>query len=90
MLRHSLVDELADLSDELVTIRDVNHSQPSLLEEIESLHRNLKELESVKDYVEIIHTALCLRFINAPVFAYSSLTAVYLLASGLWKKSGSC
>ena len=39
-------------------------AEPSLLEEIETLHRNLKELESVKGYVQVIHRALQLRFDN--------------------------
>jgi hypothetical protein len=36
--------------------------QPTLLEELETLQRNLKELESVKSYVQVIHRALYLRY----------------------------
>ena len=35
--------------------------QPTLLEDLETLQRNLKELESVKSYVQVIHRALYLR-----------------------------
>src|SRR5258708_4345094 len=35
--------------------------QPTLLQDLETLHRNLKELESVKSYVQVIHRALYLR-----------------------------
>jgi len=35
--------------------------QPTLLEDLETLQRNLKELESVKSYVQVIHRALSLR-----------------------------
>ncbi len=46
--RHSLADELASLSQDLVSsLSDVNRP-PTLLEDIETLHRNLKELKSVK------------------------------------------
>jgi hypothetical protein len=38
--------------------------QATLLEDIESLHRNLKELESVKSYVRLIHHALALRCVS--------------------------
>ncbi|SJL05807.1 uncharacterized protein ARMOST_09143 [Armillaria ostoyae] len=56
--RHSLADELASLSQDLVSsLSDVNRS-PTLLEDIETLHRNLKELKSVKEYVQITEHAL--------------------------------
>lgn len=35
--------------------------QPTILEDLETLQRNLKELESVKSYVQVIHRALSLR-----------------------------
>ena len=34
---------------------------PTLLEELETLHRSLKELDSVKGYVQVIEHALKLR-----------------------------
>ncbi|KAK0465211.1 TIP-1 family-domain-containing protein [Desarmillaria tabescens] len=56
--RHSLTDELANLSQDLLSsLSDVNRS-PTLLEDIETLHRNLKELKSVKEYVQTIEHAL--------------------------------
>ena len=36
--------------------------QPTLLEDLETLQRNLKELESVKSYVQVVHRALFLRW----------------------------
>lgn len=38
-------------------------SRPTLLEDIETLHRSLRELESVKSYVHVIEHALKLRFV---------------------------
>lgn len=35
----------------------------TLLEDLETMHRNLKELESVKAYVQVIHRALRLRYV---------------------------
>ena len=61
LLRHSLADELSSLAEELDSSIAADDSGPSLLEEIEVLHRNLKELQSVKGYVEVIHRALQLR-----------------------------
>lgn len=56
--RHTLADELASLSQDFVSsLSDVDPS-PTLLEDIETLHRNLKELKSVKEYVQIIKHAL--------------------------------
>jgi hypothetical protein len=37
-------------------------SESTLLEDIETLHRNLKELQSVKGYVQVIEHALKLRW----------------------------
>ena len=65
LMRHSLADELASLSDVLVSAAhnsvDGEPMGPTLLEEIETLHRNLKELQSVKGYVEVVHRARALR-----------------------------
>jgi hypothetical protein len=63
LLRHSLADELSELSDELVSVRHDGDRNPTLLEDIETLHRNLKELESVKGYIQVIHHGLQLRFV---------------------------
>ena len=64
LMRHSLADELASLSEVLVSTANAGidgDMGPTLLEEIETLHRNLKELQCVKSYVEVIHRALALR-----------------------------
>ncbi|KAI8995431.1 TIP-1 family-domain-containing protein [Trametes punicea] len=58
LLRHSLADELSFLSDELVSSLGEPDSKPTLLEDLEALHRSLKELESVKGYVQVIEHAL--------------------------------
>ncbi|KAL5495515.1 hypothetical protein ACEPAI_978 [Sanghuangporus weigelae] len=58
LLRHSLSDEVTSLTEELESTTTPEDSEPSLLEEIETLHRNLRELENVKGYVQIIHRAL--------------------------------
>ena len=62
LLRHSLSDELSGLSEELASAEG---DAPTLLEEIESLHRKLKELESVKEYVQVIHRALQLKYVTS-------------------------
>ncbi|KAJ7596730.1 TIP-1 family-domain-containing protein [Mycena floridula] len=58
LLRHSLADELEFLSQTLISTLSDGPQQPTLLEEIETLHRSLKELESVKGYVLVIEHAL--------------------------------
>ena len=64
LLRHSLADEVISLTEELDSSSLEETSGPTLLEEIETLHRNLKELQSVKAYVQVIHRALQLRFVS--------------------------
>nr|GAT43660.1 predicted protein [Mycena chlorophos] len=56
--RHSLADELSYLVSQLTSSLSEQDEGPTLLEDIETLHRNLKELESVKGYVQVIHHAL--------------------------------
>ncbi|RDB28861.1 RAD50-interacting protein 1 [Hypsizygus marmoreus] len=58
LIRHSLIDELTELSQELISTMSDGEGKSTLLEDIEALHRNLKELQSVKGYVEIIEHAL--------------------------------
>ncbi|KAK7694298.1 hypothetical protein QCA50_001480 [Cerrena zonata] len=60
LLRHSLTDELSYLSEQLVSSLSDPDGQPTLLEEIETMHRSLKELESVKGYLQVIEHALYL------------------------------
>lgn len=67
LLRHSLADELGGLSEELTSGEGEG---PTLLEEIESLHRKLKELESVREYVQVIHKALELKYAFSLDLAY--------------------
>jgi hypothetical protein len=61
LLRHSLADELTALVDGLVSSMSAPDSRPTLLEDLETMHRNLKEQESVKSYVQIIYRGLVLR-----------------------------
>ncbi|KAJ7071449.1 RINT-1 family protein [Mycena amicta] len=56
--RHSLADELTYLFSQLTSALSEQDAGPTLLEDIETLHRNLKELESVKSYVQVIQHAL--------------------------------
>lgn len=63
LLRHSLNDDLSDLTQELVSFRYNEEREPVLLEDLETLHRNLKELQSVKQYVQIIEHVLILRWV---------------------------
>ncbi|KAI0359047.1 hypothetical protein OH77DRAFT_1420580 [Trametes cingulata] len=58
LLRHSLADELSYLSGELVSSLGGPEGAPTLLEDVEALHRSLKELESVKGYVQVVERAL--------------------------------
>ncbi|KAI0032485.1 TIP-1 family-domain-containing protein [Vararia minispora EC-137] len=60
LLRHSLADELSSLVEELVSSMSGNNGRPTLLEDIETMHRNLKEQESVRTYVQVIHKGLVL------------------------------
>ncbi|KLO20039.1 hypothetical protein SCHPADRAFT_863786 [Schizopora paradoxa] len=66
LLRHSVADEILSLSEELSSA-NVSEMRPTLLEEIETMHRNIKELESVKGYVQVVQSALTLseRVVNA-------------------------
>ncbi|KAF9569869.1 RINT-1 family protein [Agrocybe pediades] len=58
LLRHSLNDELAELTRGLVSLQYNGSDEPRLLEDLETLHRNLKELETVKQYVQVIERVL--------------------------------
>jgi hypothetical protein len=63
LLRHSLADELSFLSQELVSSLGGPEGKPTLLEDIETLHRSLKELESVKGYVQVVEHALKIGYV---------------------------
>ncbi|KAJ6501627.1 TIP-1 family-domain-containing protein [Mycena vitilis] len=56
--RHSLADELSYLVQQLTSAMSDGDRESTLLEDIETMHRNLKELESVKGYVQVIQHAL--------------------------------
>ncbi|PPQ63719.1 hypothetical protein CVT24_004299 [Panaeolus cyanescens] len=58
--RHSLEDELSELSQTLLPLTYASDQESSLLQDLETLHRNLKELQSVKEYVEVIDGVLVL------------------------------
>ncbi|KAI0320451.1 RINT-1 family protein [Amylostereum chailletii] len=60
LLRHSLADELTSLTEALLSALSEEETAPTLLEDIEMMHRNLKEQESIKGYVQVIHRALTL------------------------------
>ena len=63
LLRHSLSDELSHLANQLESSVGGTERKSTLLEDIESLHRSLKELESIKSYVQIIEHALQARYV---------------------------
>ena len=54
--RHALIDDLADLSDSLVSHSDT----PSLLDSLESLQRRLTELTHLRSYVLVLRNAMLL------------------------------
>ncbi|KIY65897.1 hypothetical protein CYLTODRAFT_378693 [Cylindrobasidium torrendii FP15055 ss-10] len=57
--RHALADEVASLAHGLVSaMSDEGNKQPTLLEDLETMHRSLKELQNVKSYVQIVEHAL--------------------------------
>ncbi|KAF8973689.1 TIP-1 family-domain-containing protein [Flammula alnicola] len=58
LMRHLLNDELSDLTRELVSLEYNADREPLLLEDLETLHRNLKELQSVKQYVQVVEHVL--------------------------------
>jgi hypothetical protein len=68
LMRHSLADELSYLSQGFVSSFSDEQGKATLLEDIETLHRNLKELQTIKGYVQIIHRTLRLRYIFLLLF----------------------
>lgn len=69
--RHELADELSSLAKSLQEAED---GGSTLFQDIDGLHRNLKELESVKGYVNVIHHALSLRCAQDSLLMCSALT----------------
>lgn len=60
--RHLLQDELANLARDLQEGED--GAGKTLYQDLDTFHRNLKELESVKAYVGLIRHALVLRCVS--------------------------
>ncbi|KAF9498112.1 hypothetical protein BDN71DRAFT_1443821 [Pleurotus eryngii] len=59
LVRHSLADELADINEDLVPhFSDDGERTSTLLEDIQSLHRDLGELSNLKEYVLVIERAI--------------------------------
>ncbi|KAJ6574637.1 TIP-1 family-domain-containing protein [Mycena capillaripes] len=73
--RHSLADELSYLFHQLTSAMSDGDSESTLLEDIETLHRNLKELQSVKGYVQVIEHALKLSEAASEQIRSSPMTA---------------
>jgi len=61
LLGHSLADEFSLLSGQLLSDHSQTDEPPTLLEDLETMHRGLREQESVRAYVQVIHRALQLR-----------------------------
>ncbi|KAF9065415.1 TIP-1 family-domain-containing protein [Rhodocollybia butyracea] len=60
LLRHSLTDELVDLTENLLSSMSSEAGSSTLLEDIETLHRNLNDLQGVRAYAQVIQHALAL------------------------------
>ncbi|KXN81133.1 RAD50-interacting protein 1 [Leucoagaricus sp. SymC.cos] len=94
--RHSLADELSELTNELVSVLYDENKQPTLLEDIETLHRDLKELESVKGYVQVIQYGLKLsesavaQAKSANIVSVSSVTVYQDLRKFVEKITNAC
>ncbi|KAJ8703048.1 hypothetical protein PTI98_001704 [Pleurotus ostreatus] len=59
LVRHSLADELADITEDLLPhFSDDGERTSTLLEDIQSLHRDLDELSNLKEYVLVIERAV--------------------------------
>ncbi|KAJ7124750.1 TIP-1 family-domain-containing protein [Mycena crocata] len=97
--RHSLADELSHLYGQLTSAMSDGDSESTLLEDIETLHRNLKELQSVKGYVQIIEHALklseaaCNQIRSSPAaapFSQASVNEYQCLQEFVEKVSDAC
>ncbi|KAE9401979.1 hypothetical protein BT96DRAFT_918567 [Gymnopus androsaceus JB14] len=58
LLRHSLTDELVDLTQGLLSSMSSEPGSSTLLEDIETLHRNLNDLQGVKGYAQVVKHVL--------------------------------
>ncbi|KAJ7462806.1 TIP-1 family-domain-containing protein [Mycena galericulata] len=96
--RLSLADELSYLFRQLTSSMSDGDTESTLLEDIETLHRNLKELQSVKGYIQIIEHALklseaaCAQIRATPIAAlsYASVTEYQSLQEFVTKVSNAC
>ncbi|EEB89487.1 hypothetical protein MPER_12406, partial [Moniliophthora perniciosa FA553] len=77
LIRHSIDDELNDFSERLTSLSS-NGLAPTLLEDVETLHRNLKELESIRGYVMAVEHALKLS--EAAVQDLRSVSSISVLS----------
>jgi hypothetical protein len=75
--RHSLNDDLSELTRELLSLGYNEEHEPMLLEDLETLHRNLTELQSVKQYVQVIEHTLLLRWVISTILSNSSDLYMY-------------
>ncbi|ESK95519.1 rint-1 family protein [Moniliophthora roreri MCA 2997] len=80
LIRHSIADELNDLSERLTSLSS-NGLAPTLLEDVETLHRSLKELESIRGYVMAVEHALKLSEAAVQDLVSASSTSVLSIAS---------
>lgn len=65
-MRHQLMDELGELAGGLLsatTTEDNEDSTTTLLQDLETLHRNLDDLQGVKGYVVVVKRVLELRYV---------------------------
>ncbi|TFL06361.1 RINT-1 family protein [Pterulicium gracile] len=58
---HELQDDLGQLSEQLLSMNSGADRPPTLLEDIEASHRKLAELQTIKEYVQVIRHSLELR-----------------------------
>ena len=85
LLRHSLADELSYLSTELVSTLSGPEGKPTLLEDIETLHRSLKELQSVKGYIQVIEHALMVKCVPSRLLCVLTTAQSYILGKQPWQ-----
>ena len=67
LTRYILIDELQALSTELISLSNNGLGESTLLEDLETLQRSLRETESVRSYVKVIERTLVLRSVESMV-----------------------
>lgn len=65
LMRHELMDELGELAGGLLsaTTTEDNEGSTTLLQDLDTLHRNLDDLQGVKGYVMVVKRVLELRYV---------------------------